>query len=409
MKVDELQLALVDLGYTIKKTSGKNIDIVVDGDRVGALTDIANKFKGKYNPKGGSSSIGRAELPGGLFVNAKPKGGGSGAGSDVTTLAESAQCVYCSAAWYGKDFTGNTFKAVQSGFNIDGSLEEIVNKLPDQWIKSCMLTAQKLKAQFGNKRFIFHRGSKWVDTLENHWKALNRVEKNFANLNKWSPADIYMVSEAGHKIDLTKAKTLVELNAMMMKAIQSEDIIGVSLKQVKGTATLAFKNVDSHRYTYSFESLTTGKRGFLMSGDSYVKFNGGEIQFRTFGSTWQGEIKGKNANMGKISGGPINSILKRNGITLKEQNEIINKTPALMKEFYKWYKHFEGASAISEEAFESTVNGKDQNWWVSKFLSAQLMYAMDTASKELKDKIVSSMIGYAASESELSGPYVKVS
>ncbi len=407
MKVDELELALRDMGYEIKKVAGKNIDIVVDGDRVGALNDIAKKFKGKYNPKGGSSSIGRSELPGGLFVNAKPKGGGSGAGSEVTTLAESAQCVYCAAAWYGKDYSGATFKKVKTGFAVDGSLEDIINKLPDQWIQSCTLTAEKLKKQFGNKKFVFHRGSSWVDKLENHWKALNRTEKLFANLNKWSPADIYMVSEAGSKIDLTKAKTIVELNAMMMKAIKSEDIIGVSLKQVKGTANLAFKNIDSNRYTYKFDSLTTGKRGFLQSGDSYIKFNGGEIQFRTFGSTWQGEIKGKNANMGKISGGPINAIMTRQGIKIKAQNEIVNKTPALLKEFYKFYKHFEKGNAISEQEFISAVNAKDQNWWVSKFLSAQLMYYVDTYKD--KDAIVTAMIGYAASESDLSGPYVKVS
>lgn len=407
MKVQDLQLALNSAGYQVKKITGKNIDIIVESDRVTALTNIAKQFKGKYNPKGGSSSIGRAELPDGLYVNAKPKGGGSGAGSDITTLAESAQCVYCAAVWNNKDYSGTSFKAVKSSFAIDGKLEDIINKLPEQWIASCMLSAEKLKKEFGRKKYTFHRGSAWVDALENHWKTLNKKESLFANLNKWSPADIYMVSDTGSRINLQSTNTIVELNSMMMEAIKVRDIIGVSLKQVKGSASLAYKNIDSTRYTYKFESLTTGKRGFLLSGDSYINFSGGEIQFRTFGSTWQGEIKGKNANMGKISGGPINAIMARNNIKIKPQTQIVNKTPELLKEFYKFYKHFEKTNALPEEQFIAAITLKDQNWWVSKFLSAQLMYYIDMHKD--KDAVVTAMIGYAASESELSGPYAKVS
>jgi len=407
MKTDEIVATLQDMGYTIKKVSGNSISIVADGDRVEALKTIAKKLKGNYDPKGSGSSIGRTELKSGIKIFARPSGGGSGAGSETTKLAESAQCVYRAAAWYGKDFSGKTFKSVMKHFDIDAKLNDVINKLPEQWIDSCVISAQVLKSKFGTKNYTFHRGSKWVDTLENHWKALNRTEKQFANLNKWSPADIYMVSDSGSNIDLTKAKTMIELNAMMMKAIKSKDIIGVSLKQAKGSANLDFKNISADRYTYEFESLTVGKRGFLLSGDGYIKFNGGEIQFRTFGSTWQGEIKGKNANMGKISGGPINDIMARLGSPIKAQNEIVDKTPALMKLFYEYYKHFEKSNALSYEKFEQEVNKKDQNWWVSKFLSAQLLYTVD--KNKDKNKIVTSMIGYAASESEMSGPYVKVS
>lgn len=406
MNINDLQIILKDMGYDIKKVVGKNVNVLVDGDRVSALVMFADKLGGIYNPKGGSSSIGRTELPGGFFINAKPKGGGSGAGSEMTTLAESAQCVYSAALWYGDDFSHATFKKVGQRFAIDGSVEKIVTKLPEQWVDSCILTAKELHKEFSRINYTFHRGSRWVDTLENHWKSINRVEKNFANLNKWSPADIYMVSDKGSRIDFTKAKSLVQLNSMMLDAINERDVIGVSLKQVKGIAHLAYKNVGKGGYDYTFDGVTAGKRGFMLSGDGYLRFSGGEIQFRTFGSTWQGEIKGKNANMGKISGGPIMNIMQRNGLHLKTQSQITNRTPALMKDFYKWYKYFE-KNGMSEGEFTLEVSKKDHNWWISKFLSAQLLYAIDHARD--KDKIVSSMIGYAASESDLSGPYVKVS
>jgi hypothetical protein len=199
-----------------------------------------------------------------------------------------------------------------------------------------------------------------------------------------------MVSDAGSRIDLTKTKTILELNTVMADALKSGDIIGVSLKLVKNAATIAVKNVSAERHSYKFISLTVGKKGFTNSGDSYILFDGGEIQFRTFGSTWQGEIKGKNANMGKISGGPINTIMKNNGIKLLAQNEIVNKTPKLIKEFYKFYKHFD--KTMSETQFETFVNSKDQNWWVSKFLSTQLMYYVDTYKDKNKFDITSTIV-----------------
>lgn len=409
-KAMDVKTLLETSGYTVKSISGKNIDVSVAGNRVDVLKAIAAEFGGKYNPKGGSSSIGRTELPGNFFVNAKPaSGGGSGAGSDITELAESSQCLYNAAIWYGDDFSGESLRDVVAAVDVSARIDDIIIKLPDHWIKSCITTAQKLHKEFKSKRYKFHRGSSWVESLENHWKNLNRVEKEFSNLNKWSPADIYMVSQKGERIDLTKTKTILELNTLMKKYLNDGDIIGVSLKQVKDNATLAYKNVTADRHTYKFESLTIGKRGFFMSGDSYVMYDGGEIQFRTFGSTWQGEIKGKTANMGKISGGPISNVLKRNGITLLQQNQIIDKKPEHVDLMYDFYKHFEGSKALDKKEFLKELMKKDQNYWVSKFLGAQLMYYIDKSDDATKNSIVSGMISYAASESELSGPYVKVS
>jgi len=402
-----LELALISFGYEIKKSSGKEVNILVNDDRVGALVRIAEALGGKYNPKGGSSSIGRTELPNSFKVYAKPKGGGSGAGSAATDLAESAQCLYSAAAWYGKDFTGNTLSSVEKYIDTTSNAKEIISKLQDQWIQSCMSSAEVLKKKYGGKKYIFHRGSKWVSSLENHWKKLNKEEREFSNLNKWSPADIYMISDAGKKIDLTKTSSIMELNRVMLKALMDKDIIGVSLKQTKN-ASISYKNLTDKRSTYKFGKVTVGKRGFFQSGDAYLIYDGGEIQFRTFGSTWQGEIKGKTANMGKISGGPITAIMKRNSITILPQKDIIDKSEELLKQFYRYYKYFE-TSPMSEKDFILEVSKKDQNWWVSKFLSAQLMYEIDTKSTKIKDKITSAMIGYAASESELSGPYIKVS
>lgn len=393
---------------SVKKMQGSQINVAVAGDRIEFLKKIASDLGGKYNPTGGSSSVGRTELPSGLKIEAKPAaGGGSGAGADVTKTVESAQCAYLAAAYYGKDFSDESIKRVVSKFDTDESLERILTKLPQDWVDSCIISANLFKTKFANKSYTFHRGSSWVNKLESHWTKLNRAEGEFSNLNKWSPADIYAVSSDGMRIDLTKARTIQELNSMMLKALDSRDIIGISLKKVKGSASIQYKNTDGNRKGYKFKKLSIGLRGFFESGDGYVFFNdGGKIQFRRFGTTWQGEIKGKNANMGKLSGGPIGSIMKRYKVNLKPQRDIVKKTESLYKDFYKFYSHLENRP-MKYEDFKIEVDKKDQNWWISKWLTAQLLYYIDTQRD--KDGIVTEMIGYAASESQLSGPYIKIS
>ena len=110
--------------------------------------------------------------------------------------------------------------------------------------------------------------------------------------------------------------------------------------------------------------------------------------------------------MGKISGGPINTLMRQRGIIIKPQADVTEKTAELMDLFYKYYEYFEGG--MERKAFEEAVAGQDMNWWVSKFLSAQLVYEIDRMDNNGKDDLVTAMIGYAASQSEMSGPYAKV-
>jgi hypothetical protein len=411
MSKDDLQTRLKEAGYKdIRGVKGKQITVEVKGDREAALKDIAKKLDAKYNPKGGSSSVGRVETKDGWKIEVKhPKGkGGSGAGADVTKMAECAQCVYLAAAWYGKgDYTASTFRKVTKYFDIDDKLDRIINDLPEDWRNSSIVIADAIENKFRTKRYKFHRGSRWVDRLENHWKKLNKVEKEFSNLNKWSPADIYMVTAKGENIDLTQASTLVELNGMMLDAYMSGDIIGVSLKKVGRTARLDPKNIDKSRKSYEYTGWTSGKKGFFLSNDIYIRYDGGEIQFRTFGSTWQGEIKGQFANQGKISGGPIASIMKRHtGIDFIPQKELAQRTEANVKKFLTFHNYIEGKN-MSQEEFVQQLSQKDDTFFTSMIMGSQFLYHFLKQNDDKKRDIVSAILGYAASESEMSGPYLK--
>lgn len=416
---DELKIAISKLGYkdiTDKTAKKVVVQLPGGGDRAGTLDEIAKKLKsygGKYNDKSNESSVGRTEFSNGWIVLAKIKGGGgSGAGSDLTRLTESAQCVY-NACYYGKDkFTNANLKKHLNKTDTDEKFEDILKKLPDDWVVSSRIIAERLEKQFPDrgKNYIHHRGSRWVSALENHWKKLNKEAGSpFSNLNKWSPADIWMVSSAGARVDLMKTKTLVELNQTLVKNLKSKDIIGVSLKKAVGRVNYKELNVDRNRPTWKFDKTTTGLRGFFESGDGYMMFEGGKAQFRKFGSTWQGELKGKNANMGKVSGGPIITLMKiQFGKDMTPQRDLMARRDDDVRQFYDWYTAVPYHDKMDYFDFYKKVEEKDMNWFISKAMTTQLMSIVESLSKKKKDEFASALVNYAGSESVLSGPYVKV-
>lgn len=340
-------------------------------------------------------------------------GGGSGAGADVTKLGESAQAIYAQAKWAGsKTYSKEDIKKAYSKSKTDETLSNIENKLNEDWRVSSILGAEELFKNFKNKQYTFHRGSDWVNKLQDHWKKLNRVERAFTNLNKWSPADIYMVTPKGEKVDFTKAKNIVELNNIMLENIQSRDIIGVSLKIMKGSAHLSYYNVDVKKKVVKFENYTTGTQGFFGGKDVYVYFTvDGKIQFRTFPETFQGEIKGKNANQGKLSYGPIQSVLRK--LKLPQLTDVRVLRSGLEKKdmqiyeiFYSNYKKYSKDNKLTIKEFMKETDEKGVSWCFSKFLGCQLIDIITT--KKVQDLFVTEAISYASSSSDLSGPFIKL-
>ena len=419
---DDVKIQLDKCGYSDlqdgKTTKTTVILLPKGGDREGTLRHVADKLKtygAKYNPSGGQSSVGRTEATGGFYVECKIKGGGgSGAGSDITELAESAQCIYLAAKYkQGGKYDMKSLEACKASYDVSDNLKRINEKITDDWIASSKLGADILAKKFPNsgKNYVAHRGSRWVDTLEQHWKKLNNeAGKPFTNLNKWSPADIWLVSTQGKTIDLTKTKTLVELNKVLLKAYKEKQIVGVSLKKIVGTAQFGELNITSERKIFEYEKTTTGLRGFFMSGDGYMMFKGGKAQFRKFGSTWQGELKGKNANMGKVSGGPVAGFVKEHfNVDMVPQREFSNgMTDEGLEQFYNWYCAIPYHDKMDKFDFYKEVKDKDMNWYVSKIMTTQLFAIVENGTDKQKSDFCSALVNYAASESQLSGPYCKV-
>jgi hypothetical protein len=338
----------------------------------------------------------------------------------MTALAESSQCLYCAAAWYGKsDFSSTGLKSVYKYVDVTDRLDKIINDLPADWQDAAMTTAKKLQDQFGSAKYTFHRGSVWVNRLEKKFKELNSKEKHFSNINKWSPADIYMLTPVGERETFDRANSILELNAILLAHMNNKTIIPVSLKKVASeSASLKIVNLTANKSTYEVKnpSYTVGKRGFFEAKDVYMYFFEGEIQFRGFNVVdFQGEIKGKYSAHGKIGGGVIKNIIKRivnfemetpAGVAKKVKSK---ERDNLYKDFYKYYKSVVGSSAIDYNKFVGECMKKDEGWHISKYLGTQMLYSIKSSNKSKLEEVIGAMMGYAASESELSAVYVKVS
>jgi hypothetical protein len=352
--------------------------------------------------------------------------GGTSAGSEDTSLNESAQAVYAAAKWSKKNTTYSSQELTRAYTKSDVTepLKNILNNLPGDWVHSSRAGAERLYEEFGSnsKSYTFHRGSLWVKKLQDHFLKLNRQIREFSNVNKWSPADIYLVSPAGSRVDYTKTNSIVELNNLLKDNLASGDIIGVSLKKIESSeAKLDYLNFGKKKPTVKFTGYNVAKKNFFSSKDVVIKYTvDGEIAFRTFTvdpSSFSGEISGTSAQQGKIGLGPcyklIEKLSKSRRLTnaRKVKTSIENGDETTLKTFYSYYLKYDEKDSIKlkYEDFISKYNekGPDRTSWAySKYLGCELIDII--IGEKIEDKFVSGAVQYASSQSDLSAPYVKV-
>lgn len=360
----------------------------------------------------GLETVGGEKLVFGKLSKTAEFGGGrgSGGGSDSTRATESAQCVYLQAIW---DNPRTTFSPsdIQDAFrkaSTDASFDE-VSSIPDDWVDSSIKGAQILHKALGSKRYTFHRGSGWVDVLENKFKELNREEKAFSNINKWSPADIYMVaSGAEGKYDIQGAKSIQYLNNELLRAYAARDIIGVSLKKIGSKPKISQVNYKKPFKSPTFTKVSYGKKDFFASKDGYIFFSGGEIQFRTF-PTFQCEIIGQKAKHGKVSHGGIDAALyavTRDKTENRKQLEsyIKKDRESFLNKFYGFY---DGAvdRPVDRETFGKNLASKNIEWLVSKYYVTSIFVMIKGREQQFMDYLYR----VAKSQSPLSAVHLKVS
>ena len=349
-------------------------------------------------------------------------GGGSGAGAEDTTRNESAQAVYAAIAFgMGKtisnnDVTMKTIKKYSNLFSIDGNVDDIRNNLPDDWIKSSVTGANALYGRFGRSgKYTFHRGDATVNRINAAFERAKATEGVRMNINKWNPSDIWMVKSDFDFKCIDEEKTLLGLNQCIQDELEHGKLIGISLKKMQSGASLSAKNVftdmkfckDYAGYEYSGKSI-----------DGYIKLSGGtKIQFRSFGAGlgltgFQGEVKGANANQGKIGLGPLNMILRAHGISqipTDAASKVRTDPDGVFNEIAVGLKKYARLNQKQIEELKENENIVTSKFLYSKLQVTQLINTLESIrTKKVRDQLVEDIYLYASSQSRFSSAYYKL-
>lgn len=387
------------------------------------------KYEQKPVPESGFDGLEIQESPTSVLrIIFKTKGGGSGAGAAVTELGESAQCVYAAVAFglgrhiTNSDITPDNVKKFEGKFSVDGNLDKIMNEMNDEWIQSSILGANELWDKFKGLKngIVFHRGDKTVNHIENQFKRIKKIERIRIDINKWSPADIYVTTPKYDPKCLEDEKSLKGLNQCMNERINPADpkMFGVSLKKMSGSASLKVLNFDKKDATEKkFDKVEMTQE----SKDVYINFTDGtRIQFRGFSgdslSGWQGEVKGSKANQGKIGGGPTNLLLKIHDQKLIDVNvasKLKNKSQrgtviSNLKENLKLVlKNKYNESEITKMQIDMT-EAKFLAWAYSKSQGMELAAILNSMNGNIRNQVCEDFYLYANSQSSISSPYYKL-
>lgn len=445
-------LNLDNFDYQIKKTTARRVEYVIaDPDRFGAKERLEKVVKDLgYSYKDGvksSSSIDikTLDVSIGDVVHRfffKPKGGGSGAGAEITALGECFQAFMCAA----RQKKGSDLETAEEGIELldantirqftdcDRTIEQCVDKLDPAWMNSGVVIANKFSKQLGSGKYKFLRGGKIIENIEKTYNTLKKPAGVTLNINKWNPADIWAM-KATYTPNFDHP-TLDAYNQYLLKEYKAKNLIGVSLKKLGNNARTCKEEVFNggnprpeakfvsysiagKRGNDSWSKLYKGKPG-TASKDAYLKYTVGgkpvEMQIRTFSngmSGWQGEIKGSTAAGGKIGGGNLQESLILAGIkpnkfidqsTFKSKSK--TKNSETVKKFTEMYNKL-STDKVSFDQMNAFLGDYNDNWLYSKYLTMQFIYVMITENKE--DKVMAMLDSIASSSTPKSSVFLKYS
>jgi hypothetical protein len=364
-----------------------------------------------------------------IRINVKPPVGGGYSASKKTAIAESGQAVY---AQYVIDNAGVAVdsvidsaklkKAYDKCVTTGASFEEIESMDPD-WKKSSIMGALKLKTPYG-RGYKYLRGGDMVEKVSKAFSKVKKAQGWYGDLNKWSPADIY-IAKSGFTAqqlqeELDGITTWETLNARMFELLKEKKFIGVSLKKMERGSNLADINFPTDKSTVDFkyekmESPMTSTSGYLImkKGPQEIKVN-----FRTFTSSggFSGEVLGGSARHGKVGHGAMSNLLKSHGFDQLPDNptsrRIAVQGDEKMAEWVaKTSKSLGLVNANQEAEAEMRWLQGDTNYRQSKYLTVKLFEIINGINDDKKkNMLMEDMYRYASSTvTGVSGPYVKLS
>jgi hypothetical protein len=343
-------------------------------------------------------------------------GGGMRGGSDLTSKGESAQAIVNAIRYSfsgditNEDVDDESIADAKSDVRVtdfEGASELL--KTNPGWLTSSVSIANSLASAYSGP-FIQNRGSDWVKNLEASVKPYLK-EAGISDINKWSPADIWMVSS--DEMNISWPDSLNGINTLLLKKYAEGKIIGVSLKKAGSDATLKLFNApEKSKESYEFKGISAKPT----HAKGYVLFDDTSIEFRNFNGLggFQGEILGKKAAGGKVGYGTIKKALNDNGVELSSPPDIKQEVIDGSKEFkIKFEKLWKSTPGLEGEDFESYYNNpkktNNQNlaYRISKYLALEVINGINNSPNP--DEIISDLLNYASSQTKDSAIFVKAS
>ena len=342
-------------------------------------------------------------------------GAGSGGGAAQTSIQESSQClVNALIQKLGtdvsvEDLTAEKLRSVVNDIDTDIKAELIIEFILSSpgWSSTFLNTAKKLVTYTGTG-FEFHRGSSFVESIYSSWKKVRKDNGWRIQDDKWNPADIWAVSPTAKNIKLND-NSIEELNNHLVKLFDEKKLIGVSLKKLGPDSKLSILNRELVTEKDGYSSSTVS----ASSKDAYINFkSGATMQLRTFstdGTSFQGELKGKTAAQGKIGGGVLAMLLKKNGLEElpSQKNALIDSislSESFISNFIEIASKYGGFKITAEELKE-----KSTDWISSKYQALSVVKVLEQGEKSKVVDALTDIVNYAGSKSSISSVYLKVS
>jgi len=257
---------------------------------------------------------------------------------------------------------------------------------------------------------------------------------------------IWMVSTNFNPSDINEYKTVDTINEFIKEKYEDRELIGVSLKKIKGEAKLKvvnynlndkMKELDEVSFAGYWSRYKDNKKKSNSDGypmDVYLYWKTGSqsqstrFQARNFGGasspSWQLELKGVTAAQGRCGGGSIVEILKSldvsyQGITsgwnnrtlwsdCKPTNKI--KKDAINDELISLFKKYSAprptANYPGDIQARAELANRDQSYRYSKLMGLRLLDCILTSGKE--NEIMKALYCYAGSQTDKSSVHVKL-
>lgn len=417
---------LQKLGYVKVVALKKNVAAIYvpKSDRAIELKTIAKKMRGTYDTSGkaqsaAGSSIGGVYLKNGMIVGAKP----DASKSLNTDQQETLQGIFIAAKMmkpatkYSIADLQAAQKNVQSKFSID-DLYEIAGK---GWLESSRLAAEATYDFLGRQNFVVcqRSKSKFVTNISMAATKLIRESGKNMGIDKWNPADIWLVKKSFLNHNFKQYTSIIDLNEFIYESYKSKDIVGVSLKATKKKAGVQIFN-DGIKQEFKYEGFKTGA-SYVKAMGNEIFFTGGKITFRLFGRPADviGEINGKHAAGGKVGGGPLFNIMRDfdKKFSVPKWKDIMKmyatKPEFVVSHLYKDMKKLaaDEASGITEDEYAKAIEekGNSETYVISKWHANEVVHSFQRMKKDVRDDCIAAILGYASSSTEISSIFIKVS